>query len=181
MSLLGDRLLAIHHGLEAAAIPHAFGGAIALAYCTEEPRGTRDIDVNVFLDAAEAGAVARVLGALPDGVASTTGDLRTLQRDGQGRLWWSDTPVDLFFDVHEFHRQVPLHVRTVPFADHEIPILGCEDLAIFKAMFARTKDWADLEAMAEAGSLDLTTTIGWVTRLLGPEHESVRRLAALLR
>lgn len=181
MSVLADRLLAVHRGLEAADVPHAFGGAIALAYCTEEPRGTRDIDVNVFVAAADAEGVARVAAALPTGVVATVDDVRALQRDGQGRLWWDDTPVDLFFDVHDFHRQVPLHVRTVPFAGAEIPVLGCEDLAVFKAMFARTKDWADLEAMVEAGSLDTVTTLGWLATLLGPEHESTRRLAALCR
>jgi hypothetical protein len=31
----GDKLLALHHGLETAGIAHAFGGAIALAYCTQ--------------------------------------------------------------------------------------------------------------------------------------------------
>jgi hypothetical protein len=32
MSLLGQRLLDIHDALSAAELPHAFGGAIALAY-----------------------------------------------------------------------------------------------------------------------------------------------------
>ena len=178
MSLLAGRLLAIHRSLDADGIPHAFGGAIALAYCTEEPRGTRDIDVNVFLDAPD---VARVLGALPDGVAHDGGDVAAILRDGQVRLWWDDTPVDLFFDVHDFHRQAPLNVRRVPFADDVIPILGCEDLAVFKAMFNRTKDWADIEAMIDAGVLDGPRTLGWVTLLLGADHPAAERLTGLLR
>jgi len=40
MSELGDQLLAVHDGLDAAGIPHAIGGAIALGYCVLEPRGT---------------------------------------------------------------------------------------------------------------------------------------------
>ena len=62
MSLLGERLLAVHDSLTDAALPHAFGGAIALAYCTEEPRGTRDLDVNVFVDPLRA---EEALSALP--------------------------------------------------------------------------------------------------------------------
>ena len=57
MSVLGQRLLAIHEALTGGGIPHAFGGAIALAYCTEEPRGTRDLDVNVFVEPAAAESV----------------------------------------------------------------------------------------------------------------------------
>ena len=49
MSILARRLLAIHAAFATAGIPHAFGGAIALAYCTGEPRGTIDLDVNVFV------------------------------------------------------------------------------------------------------------------------------------
>ena len=63
---LAERLLAIHASLSEAAIQHAFGGAIALAYWTQEPRGTRDIDVNVFAPQDEC---ERVLAALPDGVS----------------------------------------------------------------------------------------------------------------
>jgi hypothetical protein len=49
MSVLAERLLEVHAALSEAKLAHAFGGAIALAYCTEEPRGTRDLDVNVFV------------------------------------------------------------------------------------------------------------------------------------
>lgn len=45
--------------------PHAFGGALGLAFHVAEPRATRDIDVNVFVpvDAAPA-----VFAAMPAGV-----------------------------------------------------------------------------------------------------------------
>ncbi len=46
---LTERVAALHAALRGAGIPHAFGGALALAFCTAEPRGTQDIDVNVFL------------------------------------------------------------------------------------------------------------------------------------
>ena len=179
MSVLADRLLAIDGRLRSAGIPHAFGGAIALAYCTEEPRATRDIDVNVFVDVPD---VQRVLAALPAGVVHDDDDVATILRDGQARLWWEDTPLDLFFDVHDFHRQAPLNVRRVPFgaAGDSIPVLGCEDLTVFKAMFNRTKDWADIEAIVEAGAIDGPKTLGWVALLLGADHPSTERLARLL-
>src|SRR5262249_14713784 len=43
---LPERILAIDRAL--VAVPHAFGGALALAYYAE-PRATVDIDLNVFL------------------------------------------------------------------------------------------------------------------------------------
>ena len=50
MSVLVDKILALHAALDDAEIPHAFGGALALAWCTERARGTIDIDLNVFVD-----------------------------------------------------------------------------------------------------------------------------------
>jgi len=45
MSKIREMLWAVHDALERADIPRAVGGgAIALAYCTLRPRGTRDLD-----------------------------------------------------------------------------------------------------------------------------------------
>ena len=176
MSVLVDRVLAVHDALDEARLPHAFGGAFALAYCTGEPRGTRDIDVNVFVDSDHA---ADVLHALPNGVVVTDTDVATATADGQVRVWWDETPVDVFLDVHDFHHEVAAGVREVPFAGTQIPVLGCVELVVFKAFFNRTKDWADIEAIVEAGTLDVTTALGWLVRLLGPDHPSTARLAHL--
>jgi hypothetical protein len=149
---LAERLVTLHRALTRRRIPHAFGGAIALAYWTLEPRGTRDIDVNVFIPASDA---ERVLRALPDGVAQPEGTAEAIARDGQIRLWWDDTPVDLFFDYVPIHEEAARNRRTVPFEGTRIPVLGPVELAVFKVMFDRTRDWADVEAMAEAGTLDV--------------------------
>lgn len=177
MSLLAQRLIAIHDSLTAGRIAHAFGGAIALAYCTEEPRGTRDIDVNVFVDPSYA---PEVFEALPDGVAVTPTDLEVAQRDGQVRLWWADTPVDVFFDVHEFHRDVAAGVRDVPFAGREIPVLDCVALVVFKALFNRTRHWADIEAVVEADAVNAGEVLDWVGQLLGENDPVTTRLSDLL-
>jgi hypothetical protein len=178
VSILGQRLLAIHDALVRGGFPHAFGGAIALAYCTEEPRGTRDLDVNVFVP---PGRADEVIDSLPEGVIATAADRRRVQQDGQVRLWWDDTPVDLFFDVHDFHRQVGAAVRVVPFLGQDIPVLACTDLVVFKAMFDRTKDWADIEEMIGAGTVEGDRALRWLGQLLGRSHDSTLRLADLLQ
>jgi hypothetical protein len=152
MSLLGQRLLDIHDSLSRAGLPHAFGGAIALAYCTEEPRGTRDLDVNVFVDPARA---REVFAALPEGVRASETNIAAAERDGQVRVWWEDTPVDVFLDVHSFHVEVADNVRNVTFEGHEILVLDCTALTVFKALLDRTKDWGDIEEMIAADALTL--------------------------
>jgi hypothetical protein len=177
MSVLADRLVAVDAALHAAGMPHAFGGAIALAYCTEEPRGTRDIDVNVFVGSDRAAAVLR---SLPPGVTVHDADIDAVRRDGQVRVWWDDTPIDVFFDVHRFHEEAAADVRSVPFAGGQIPVLGCTALAVFKAVFNRTKDWADIEAMLDACAVDRAALIGWVVRLFGTSNPQAERLARLI-
>ena len=171
------QIVLLHQALDDADLPHAFGGALALAWCTEQARGTIDIDVNVFVPLTE---VARVLGALPDGIASSAVDEADLRRDGQARLWWDATPVDLFLSTTDFHDQVGRRVRSEPFAGTEMPFLSCRDLAVFKAFFDRTKDWADLEAMAEAGALDVEAVAGVLARYLGAGDHRLGRLLTLV-
>jgi hypothetical protein len=176
MSELGDRLLAVHDALDDARIPHAIGGAFALGYCTLEPRGTRDLDVNVFVG---PGRVKDVFAALPAAVAISGLSLEQAERDGQVRLWWDETPIDLFFSVLPFHQHVARDVRLVSFEGHAIPVLSCTALAVFKTIFDRPRDWVDIEAMVEARALDLDETIRWVADMAGSDSPGGEKLAAL--
>lgn len=173
---LPERIVALHGALDRAGIPHAFGGALALAWCTHRARGTIDVDVNLFVRPEQAGAV---LQALPSGVAWDDDDASRIARDGQARLWWDATPVDLFFSTTDFHDRLASRVRREPFLGVDIPFLACRDLAVFKAFFDRTRDWADLEEMAAAGSLDVEAVLGVLTHYLGGDDPRVARLRAL--
>ncbi len=173
---LAERLLAIHRALAAAGLPHAFGGAIALAYWTAEPRGTRDLDVNVFVPSADA---AVVTAALPAPVRATASDLRALTDTGQARLWWDDTPVDVFLDYAPIHAAAARNRREVPFEGETIPVLGPVELAVFKAMFDRTKDWADIEAMIANDSLPLEVVRREIVAMVGEADARIVRLDTL--
>ncbi|MBW8059101.1 MAG: hypothetical protein FVQ78_01965 [Solirubrobacterales bacterium] len=177
MSELIGKLFALHDALSAAGLAHAFGGAIALAYCTEEPRGTRDLDVNIFTDSSNA---ERALGALPDEVAVTPASVEAVARDGQDRLWWDDTPIDVFLNNHPFHEAVAEGVVWVPLAGRDVPVLDCASLVVFKALFARTKDWADIEAVAERDPGQVEAAAVTVEELLGKDDAAYARLASLV-
>ncbi len=175
-SNLVERIVALHRALESAGIPHAFGGALALAWCTQRARATIDIDINLFVDVSEAG---EVFAALPPGVEVTDEDRARIAADGQTRLWWEKTPVDVFFDTTPFHTAVAGRARTESFGGDEVPFLACRDVAVFKAFFDRTKDWADLEEMAEAGTLDVEAVAGVLAHYLGPSDSRIARLLTL--
>lgn len=172
------KMIAIHESLAANRISHAFGGALALAWCTRRARGTIDLDVNVFVNPERTAAA---LAALPPEIVATDDDRTLLQRVGQARLWWEHTPVDVFLSTTEFHEQVATRVHLEPFAGEQLPFLACHDLAVFKAFFNRTKDWADLEAMVAAGSLDVPVVAGVLAGFLGADDARIEHLLSLGR
>lgn len=176
MTGLAECLVAVHEAFESADIPHAFGGAIALGYCVAEPRATQDVDVNVFVKTAFA---RRVLAALPSDVAVGPTAATVLERDGQVRVRWGRTPIDLFLNTHEFHEGIAERVHRVPFAGFDIPVLDCVSLAVFKAFFNRGKDWIDIGSMVDAG-LDVRAVVRWLEQLLGVDDPTTQRMAVFL-
>jgi hypothetical protein len=178
---LDEKILAVDRALAAARIPHAFGGALALAYYAT-PRGTIDIDLNVFAPVARA---ERVLGVLePLGVERDARALRAIHAHGQVRLRWEHTPLDLYFSYDALHERCLERTRSVPFGDDaSIPILSCEDLAIFKVLFDRPKDWLDLAEMlyAQGADFDAGHALDWLRRILEPADTRLARFEALVR
>ena len=122
-----------------------------------------------------------MFASLPGGVSWTAADVDAIHRDGQVRVWWDDTPVDLFFDLHEIHQQAADHARTVPFAGSELPVLGSTELTVFKMMFPRPKDWVDIEAMLEAESIDVAAVDAAYTLVIRPDDERLVRFHDLAR
>lgn len=178
MTSLVEKIVALHRSLQSDDLPHGFGGALALAWCTARARGTIDIDVNVFVAPSETGLA---LDALPAEVRWTAADRRLLERDGQARLWWDETPVDVFLNTTDYHDQVAARCREEWFSGELIPFLACVDLAVFKAFFNRNKDWVDLEEMQVAGTLDVNEVAEILARHLGPDDERITRLRTLAR
>lgn len=170
---LPDKVTAIHHALEGAKVPHAIGGALALAYYAE-PRATIDVDINVFVSTDRWPEICKALAPLGVDVEVKVEDLN---RDGQVRLWWDRNPVDLFFSYDPFHDAMRRSARKVPFNDETIPILSPEHLAVCKAMFDRPKDWLDIEQILVATDpLDVAEIEDWLERMVGGDNPRMEKL-----
>jgi hypothetical protein len=174
---LPDKVSAIHEALGASKIPHALGGALALAYYAT-PRATIDIDLNVFVPAESWQEVVAALGPL--GIAIDALEPAALERDGQCRLWWGDNPVDLFFAYDPIHDEMRREARRVPFGGTTVSILSPEHLTVCKAMFDRRKDWLDIEQMLLAtDDLRIDEVEQWLERMVGKHDPRLARLAEL--
>jgi len=170
---LPDKVLAVDDALSQAHIAHAFGGALALAYYAE-PRATDDIDINLFVAPTDFPLVRKVLAPL--GLSDEPVSLTTIERDGQCRLWWGRTPLDLFFAYDEIHEAMRRGARLQPFGDRRLPMLSPEHLVTCKVIFDRPKDWLDIEqVLVCVDGLDLAEIGNWIDRIVGSEdHRKAR-------
>jgi len=176
MTTFTEAIVFVGHRLTTAKIPFAFGGALALMFCTGEPRTTADLDVNLFVPTSE---IDRVLQVLEPEVIADKQVRKLLQSDGQARLFLDRTALDLFFSTTPFHEEIAQRVVHHELWGKPLPFLSCTDLAVFKAFFNRRKDWADLEAMVRAGTLNSDEVLETLHLYLGDDGR-VRAFQALI-
>jgi hypothetical protein len=164
--------------LDSMRVLHQFGGAIALAWY-RSPRATTDIDLNITLSPREA---EPVLGALSHlGVSVSVSDRAVIERDGQARLDWDGSYLDLFFATLDLHQEMATGSREVDFGPLRIPILSPEHLIVCKAIFDRPKDWVDIEEIVSWGTeVDEATVLRSIDELLGADSTQHERLVSEL-
>lgn len=156
--------------LEAASIPYAIGGALALGYWTT-PRGTADVDLNVFVGADEVELVDRALDAL--GSIGVVLDHEVAKKEiaegGVVRGWVGRTAVDAFFDSIPLHREAARRAVIRPLAGRPARILAAEDLSVLKMLFFRGKDVVDVERLLVScgDRLDRGNIRRWLVECVG--------------
>jgi hypothetical protein len=134
----------------------------------------------VFLAPSDFSQVARALAVL--GIDGRPGVEAIVQREGQCRLWWGHTPVDVYFAYDALHEAMRGALRKEPFADTTIPVLAPEHLVICKALFNRPKDWLDIEqVVVSVDDLDAHELRSWLDRIVGADDPRRSRLDELLR
>ncbi|MBI5499958.1 MAG: hypothetical protein HY907_06925 [Deltaproteobacteria bacterium] len=140
-----DAGLALAAALEEAGVSYALGGALALGVWGV-PRGTVDVDVNAFVavgDVAAVVAVLRTLGIEVDLEAAR----RTSERQGQFVATWAGMRVDVFTASIGFSWEAERTRVRDAVEGREAWFLSAESLAVFKLLFFRSKDIADLERL----------------------------------
>lgn len=177
---MSEKVVRLHDALERAGLPHAVGGAIAVDYY-RVPRATIDIDLNVFVRPEESGGVVDVLADVFE-IPDLDGLRSEIAERDQGKTYWGDTRIDLFFIASEFNESMAARVRDVPYAGATIPILSAEDIVVIKAVFDRTQDWADIEAVCKLNGdeLDLPYMKHWLDEILGQGDPRTGRLTGLI-
>lgn len=133
--------------LAGAELHHAVGGALALGFYSN-PRGTLDVDLNVFVDAGRADAALEAL--VSGGVALERAVAQAAIRErGELRLDHGGCRVGLFFNSIPFQEKASRRTRQVRLLGATVPILSAEDLIVFKFLYNRHKDLTDIRQVFE--------------------------------
>jgi hypothetical protein len=133
----------IAKALEARKQEYAIGGAIALGFWAE-PRGTLDVDCTLYLAPDKPTECVWLLQEIGCTVAVSDA-LRSLQEHGFCRVGFATLQIDVFLPTIPFYEAARARRRRVALGDQEIMIWDAETLAVFKLMFFRRKDVADVE------------------------------------
>ena len=167
--------------LDAAGIRYAIGGAIALGIWAE-PRGTYDVDINLFIDHTGLDSALDVLAA-----AGVAVDRAVAHRaDAQGDVIvgrYAGMRIDLFTPSIPFAWEAARTVRRLAGPNSSVNYLAPEAMAVFKLLFFRAKDLVDLEKLVvvQGADLDAAYVRRWLVEMMGDSDERVVAWDALIQ
>jgi hypothetical protein len=171
----------IADALEDANLPYAIGGALALAVAGV-PRGTADVDVNVFVAAPQVPETIRTLKSLGveiDDVAAVA------RAEGEGMFVgrWDGMRIDVFLPSIPFSREAELtRIRVTDATGWSGWFLAAEAVVVFKLLFFRGKDLVDIERLvAVRPELDRAYVRRWIAEMMGEDDERVRKWDEMVR
>jgi hypothetical protein len=125
---------------------YAIGGALALGYWAA-PRGTVDVDLTLFLQPDKPSECIWLLQDLGCTVSAIEA-AHSLREHGFCRVDYLGVRVDVFLPTIEFYSSARDRRRQVHLGEQAIWIWDAESLVIFKLLFFRRKDIADIEQIA---------------------------------
>lgn len=160
--------------LEEAGIDYAIGGALAYS-AWSAPRGTHDVDLNVFLTADGLDRVLDVL--VPVGLVIDRGEARRRAAEDAvvvGHL--EGMRIDLFLATIPFSWEAGETRVRIATAAGDRWYLSAEATAVFKLLFFRTKDKLDLDNLLRVmgARLDSVYVRRWLVEMMGEDDERVK-------
>lgn len=139
--------------LDSAQCEYALGGAISLGFWTA-PRGTLDVDITLFLPPDKPSQCVRVLQQIGCDVAAAE-SLESLTRHGFCQVALLGRRIDVFLPLLPFYEDARRRRKQVALSGQPVMIWDAESLCVFKMMFFRRKDIADVEQILRTQGKEL--------------------------
>lgn len=159
--------------LEAEGIPYAIGGALAMGV-HGYPRGTLDVDLNVFVEEDGLDGLLDVLlrtGAELDRERASAAAIH----DGLFVARLDDVRLDVFVPSIPFSWEALRTRVRLSSGSQSLWFLSAEALAVFKLLFFRGKDRVDLERFVAVrkGRMDHAYVREWIAEMMGEDDPRV--------
>lgn len=170
---LVDAVAALIDALEPSGIDYALGGAIAYS-AWAEPRATRDVDLNLWVAPERLPSGLAVLEA-----AGVSFDRHRVLAEAAERGMFvgrrGEYRIDVFVPSIPFYDEALRRRVRTRIARRDAWVLSPETLIVFKMLFFRPKDLADIGRLLEIqrGRLDLDFVRRWLVDMLGPEDQRI--------
>jgi hypothetical protein len=139
----------IARALESRGCDYAIGGAIALGYWAQ-PRGTIDVDVTLFLPPQQPTQCVRLLQQIGCNLNATAA-IQSFAEHGCAEVELDGCGIHVFLPTVSFYDLARQRRKQVPLGDQQVMIWDAETLCVFKMMFFRRKDIADVEQILRSG------------------------------
>jgi hypothetical protein len=154
---------------------YAFGGALALGYWGA-PRGTLDVDVTLFFGQSELDECVSILQDAGCSFAHTDAMI-ALRGHGFCRVRFQGIQLDVFLPTIPFYQKAKERRRAVILRGQSIKIWDAETLCVFKMMFFRLKDLADVEQIiqVQGDRLDRSWVLEQIVEIHGQRDPRVAR------
>lgn len=171
---------ALASALDRAGCEYALGGAIALGYWAE-PRGTLDVDVTLFLPPDKPTSCVRLLQSIDCNVDADRA-VQSLSEHNYCQAQFGGCRIDVFLPAVPFYELARHRRKKVLLGKQTITIWDAETLCVFKLMFFRRKDIADLEQIlrAQREQLDREWVSQQITAIFGVRDPRVAQWNELL-
>jgi hypothetical protein len=170
----------IAHALDAASCPYAIGGAIALGFWSE-PRGTLDVDITLFVPSDQPTICIRLLQSIGCAVRSSDA-AHSISEHGFCQVEFNGRRLDVFVPSIPFYEQARERRHQVLLGHQPIMIWDAETLCVFKMMFFRRKDIADVEQLlrVQGNALDRNWVLSRLIEIYGDRDPRVSQWNELI-
>lgn len=164
----------IADALEESQLPYAIGGALALAIAGV-PRGTADVDLNIFVPEQRVDEAITALVRLGVDIDTQTATEHSRTR-GMFIGRWEGMRIDVFLPSIDFSWEAArTRVRVTDDSGWSGWFLSAESIAVFKLLFFRGKDVVDLQRLiAVRPELDRAYVRRWIVEMMGEDDERTR-------